>query len=338
MATASHVTARSLVEHATRAGAGGAALDALAIPAAALDGPGRLPIGRMYRAWSAVIRDTGDAAAGARAAQRWTLDDLGLFGFCVAAAPTLGDALATAAAYIALVTDSGTWRADRAGGGELRMVWSRSATPTDGAMVSNEVMVAATVRCLRLLYPRVPLRVTWRHPAWQRRPAHADVLGCDVAFGAADDAIALPAADGARVAAAGSAALWRYLCALADGELAALAPPSLAERARAAIAASLERHGGRPDAAAIARALGTSERTLRRQLSADGTSLRALLAEACLARGAALLDRRASVTDAALDSGFSDGSAFARAWRRRHGAPPSAGRTSTAPGRSGRAS
>jgi hypothetical protein len=98
MSTASHATARSLVEQAARGGAGELALAELAVPAAALARPGRLPVTRLYRAWSAVVRATGDVAVGVRAAQRWTLDEHGLFGFCVASAPTLGDGVATAAA------------------------------------------------------------------------------------------------------------------------------------------------------------------------------------------------------------------------------------------------
>lgn len=327
MPTASHVAAQFLVDQATRAGAGRLALAELDVSARLLAQPGRLPIGRMYRAWSALVRETGDPAIGVRAAQKLTLDDLGLFGFCVATAPTLGDGLATATAYIALITDSGTWWLERPGGGELRLVWSRSAPPADdGVPVSNEVMVSAFVRCLHGMFPRIPVRVAWRHPRWQPRPPHADLLGCDVEFDATDDAIVLPARQLDAVPTSANRALWRYLCTLADREISNLATPSIVERARRAIAEALDRRAERPDAAAIARNLGTSERSLRRHLAAEGTTIRALLAEACLERGAALLDRRASITEVALDSGFSDGSAFARAWRRRHGGSPSAHR------------
>src|SRR5688572_20652517 len=241
MSTASHMAARLLVDQATRAGAGGSALAELDVPAALLAGPGRVPIHRMYRAWTALVRHTGDPAIGVRSAQHWTLDDLGLFGFCVAAAPTLGASLETAAAYIALVTDSGAWRLERARG-EVQLVRVRSAPPGDGPAVSNEVMVSAFVRCLRRLHPRVPVRETWRHPRWQPRPPHAELLGCDVAFDADTDSIALPVRELETAARTANHALWRYLCALADREVANVEAPSIVARARAAIVEALERH------------------------------------------------------------------------------------------------
>ena len=329
MPTACHATARFLVDQASRVGAERAALAELGVSGTDLARPGRLPIDRMYHAWTALIRETGDPAIGVRATRHWTLDDLGLFGFCVATAPTLRDGLDTAIAYMALVTDSGTWRSERSRD-ELRLVWSRCGPPGDGLSVSNEVTVSGFVRCLRGLFPRVAVRVTWRHPRWRSRPAQAELLGCDVEYGAGDDAIGLSMRGLDAAAASANVALWRYLCALADREIANLAAPSLVERARHAIAEALDRHGGRPDVASVARALGTSERSLRRHLAAEGTTIRALLAEICLERGAALLAQRRSITDVALDSGFSDASAFSRAWRRRHGASPSRGRNQKA--------
>jgi AraC-like DNA-binding protein len=101
---------------------------------------------------------------------------------------------------------------------------------------------------------------------------------------------------------------------------------------RRAIAAELER--GEPTAKRVAAAVGTSERTLHRRIGAHGTTFGALVDRMRheLALGY-LGDPARTVTDVALLLGYSDGRAFARAfrrwtqmtpveWRHRRPAPP----------------
>ncbi len=96
---------------------------------------------------------------------------------------------------------------------------------------------------------------------------------------------------------------------------------STAARARALIAA-------RPHvpwaAADIARALGVSEPTLRRRLSAEGTSFRDMAVEVRLTHGLMLLQTtRASILHIALDCGYESPSRFAARFRERFGMSPS---------------
>jgi AraC-like DNA-binding protein len=82
-----------------------------------------------------------------------------------------------------------------------------------------------------------------------------------------------------------------------------------------------------PDFDAVARALGTSARTLRRKLADEGTSYRALLDEVRIARADEWLTRSdRSITEIGLELGYADAANFTRAYRRARGRTPIAAR------------
>lgn len=100
-------------------------------------------------------------------------------------------------------------------------------------------------------------------------------------------------------------------------------------RVRAAIDARLAT--GDASVERVAKSLGTSERSLQRQLRLHGTSLRALVDDA--RRRVAereLATRDTSITDLAFLLGFSEASAFDRAFRRWTGTSPLAYRAASA--------
>ncbi|MGH3431525.1 MAG: helix-turn-helix transcriptional regulator, partial [Thermocrispum sp.] len=87
--------------------------------------------------------------------------------------------------------------------------------------------------------------------------------------------------------------------------------------------------GAPPDVASVARELFTGERTLRRQLAAEGTSFRALVAEHRMARAERLLaGTELTVAQVASELGYSEAAAFVRAFGRLRGRTPAAYRDS----------
>jgi AraC-like DNA-binding protein len=326
-ATTAHFAALRLLRHAVARGVPPATVQSwLGVAGGDLERPGRLPAASMCQGWFNLYRALDDEAVGARAAQEWTLPELGLLGFCLSAAPTVRAAIETAVRLTGLVTDAGFWRLsmdrDRA-----RVVWSRSPPSTLATALSDEMMVAGFVRCYRELSGSAPLRVEFQHRCPRRQREHEALMRCGVRFQGEQNVVVLDRAQLDIVPKAANPALWRFLTDLADGEVRDLQPTRVAERTRQVISQALGQREHRPQIPAVARNLGMSERTLRRRLHGEDTSFRRILSEVCLERAAALMDRPGiSCTEIAFDAGFADVSAFGRAWKRSRGASPSTSR------------
>ncbi|XXX72823.1 helix-turn-helix transcriptional regulator [Sorangium sp. So ce134] len=96
---------------------------------------------------------------------------------------------------------------------------------------------------------------------------------------------------------------------------------ALDDRHRDAVARLLA--SGEPSASVVARQFGTSERTLRRHLEDEGTTLRQIVAEVRRHTAEELLrESDTSTSEIAFLLGFSEVTAFARAFKRWSGRTP----------------
>jgi len=115
---------------------------------------------------------------------------------------------------------------------------------------------------------------------------------------------------------------------IANSPAGLLARPTQARRTSSAVRKLVQQglaRGQRLEAAEIAKALTMSQQTLRRRLAEEGTSLREIRDEQLRdAAITALVGDRESVAEIATRLGFSETSAFTRAFRRWTGSPPSA--------------
>ena len=155
-----------------------------------------------------------------------------------------------------------------------------------------------------------------RHAAPRSIAAHEDWFGCPVRFDADLDAILFSRETLARPNILGDEGISRYLISHLDAELSEIArEPDLVGQARAAIAQSLSE--GAPKMAQIARGLGLSARSFHRRLSEHGMSFQSLTEETRrdLAEGL-MRDESHSLAEIASLTGFSEQSAFTRAFKR----------------------
>lgn len=269
--------------------------------------------------WDAAARASGDPDFGLHAGAETTPASLGALGYALATSATVADALQRCARYARLL-DTAAYEVAEEGG-----FWWLRFRPGSGRQYA-EAIVATTVAVVRQLTGADvrPVFVAFEHARPPSTAEHERILGCVPVFGhAAGNWVAFDTALLAMTCVRADPALARHLDRSAEATLAAL-PVEGVVRARVheAIVAHLEQ-GAAPAAGTIARRLSVTTRTLHRQLRAEGTTFSALLDQARFARALELLrDEATSIDEIAALLGFSEMSAFSRAFRRWAGESP----------------
>lgn len=269
---------------------------------------------------AAARRDPALALTLARLA---TAKPLGLFGHLVWLSGTVRDALTRATRFFAMVTQRSTLSLDEDGG---PTAWIRQH-PVRARLARGRVLVefpfaSLALRARDATGGRFALRgVRFAH-AGDATPIYREVFGAPVAFGAPIDEVELDAAVLALPLAGDDPITSAAIEANIAARIARPAGGPLLDRARRVIAGL----DGPPTLAAVARGVGVSARTLRRRLEEEGASLRAVIDDVRRERAEALLGAGTPVKEVAFALGFSEPSAFSRAYKRWTGRAPKLGR------------
>ncbi|MBP1687657.1 MAG: virS1 [Deltaproteobacteria bacterium] len=191
-----------------------------------------------------------------------------------------------------------------------------------GAQYLNQVILAAVLETARKITSVClrPRSVSFTHAAPRDTTELEEFFDAPLRFRAPYDSmefdwdamtLPLPGAD-AEV----SEVVLEYLDALLERRTPEMLP--IEDRVYRSILEHLEQ--GVPKMADVAKALGMSEPTLRRHLSRHQLSYANMVERARCHRAREMLaNSQYSLTEIALSSGFSDSSAFARAFKRAHG-------------------
>ncbi len=263
----------------------------------------------------------GDPAFALTLARASLVRPLGLFGHLVWLSGTVRDALERAAKFYLLVTRRTTLALDdsRAPISTLRML-PVARTARRGRILTELPFASLALRAREATGGVFALRAVRFTHAGEPSAAYADVFRAPITFGAAVDEIEMetPQLD-LRLASADpitSAALEVRVAQLTAG---GAARSVFVEKVRQAIAMNLERS---VSPTSIAKALGISTRTLRRHLEHEGLSLRTALDDVRRERANTLLASGTPVKEIAFALGFSEPSAFSRAYKRWTGVAP----------------
>jgi AraC-like DNA-binding protein len=317
--------ARKLLEALPAAGADPSEILAeVGLDAAVIaDRDARIPVERIHALWNAALRRAPRFDAALFGAESYTPGDYGLVGFVAMNSATLGEAARHVVRYLGLWTDDPEFTLHD--DGTLSFAYRTRFADSMGFRLATEAAPAEVLHGARLITQR---RITARevrfvHPAPADRAAHDAFFGCRVRFGAKDNAIVFHAEDFALPLPKADAQLGAFLRGIANEALEKRggAEATALDRLRQIIAEDLQQ--GVPSLGQVAQRLATSERTLRRRLDEQGTSFRELLDEtrAQLARSY-VRDPRIPLAEVAFLLGFSEPSAFHRAFKRWTSATP----------------
>jgi AraC-like DNA-binding protein len=313
-----------LLEHLESVGCDpGAVLDRAGIPSHALESPRmRLPQRRFEALWHAAIEATGDPAIALRVAAQARPGTLGVIGYLASASESRRSAFEVVKGLTPLLWEDFACELE----GDERVAFLRCRPARRASRFTTEYAVGLTVSMSRTLGPLrcEPLEARFSHRAPPYAAECERILDLPVRFAAGEDGVLFPAALLDLSNPSADAALRELLERHAADQLARLvANAPFAQRVRACLLALLPAGGLTADR--VAERFAMSPRTFRRRLREAGTSYQEVLdaVRAELARRHLERERR-GIDEVAFLLGFSDPSAFSKAFRRWTGCTPTA--------------
>ena len=281
-----------------------------------------LPMASVTTFIAAAIEKSADDNLGLHAAERCEPESFDVHLYAMVSSPTLGAAFDRLCRYQRMIHETTRIEIDRDEGRAI--VRHRGPGPLTVPRHSAEFLLASWVRVGRIATASAwaPIEVHFAHPAPGNVADHRHFFASPVIFSAGENALVIPEALLDEPCRRSDPALLRVLDRYAADRLEA-APRSsgTVDRIRNVIADELK--NGEPAASRVATRLKMSVRTLGRSLAAEHTSFRALLdtyrKELAIRH---LGGNQCSIQEIAFLLGFSELSAFHRAFKRWTGETP----------------
>ena len=267
------------------------------------------------------VRATGDDNLGLHVAEHAELGSFDVHFYAMVSSPTLGAAFERVCRYQRLIHETSQVRLETSG--DRALLSHRLPGGMAAPRQTAELLLAAWVRAGRVATRTrwSPAEVRFAHPAPSDSREHERFFGAPLRFATGENALVLPAALLDLPCRRTDPSLLSLLDRYAADRLGVPQAATFADRARAALSEELQ--AGNVTAQGVAARLRVSIRTLHRSLAAEGTSYRRLLDQLRLDIAERhLMDDRMSVAEVAFLVGFSEISAFHRAFKRWTGRTP----------------
>lgn len=298
-------------------------LDRAGIPQSALaDTQTRFPKRKFQALWQVASEATGDPAVALRVSTTVKANTLGIIGYLASASESRRNAFELVKGLTPLLWDD--VECDLENDDEVAFIRCSTGTNPQAGRFTIEYAIGLTVTMSRVLGGGRfdPLEARFSYPA----PAYADeyerILRLPVRFDAGEDGVLFPISMMDSSNPSADAALRQLLQRYAADQLAKIPTSArFSQRVRACIRSMLPL--GTITADTIAAEFRMSERTLRRRLQEETTSYQEILDDvrAELARHYLTKEKR-GIDEVAFLLGFSDQSAFTKAFRRWTGQTP----------------
>ncbi|HYC56158.1 MAG TPA: AraC family transcriptional regulator [Candidatus Binatia bacterium] len=286
------------------------------------DPNGRFSVEQMGRLWRLAVEVTGDPCLGLHAAEYVQPATFHHLGLALLASMTMEDALVRGARYSRIVSNAADVTVESTPEGICQRIAFRPGLEQIDEDI--DLFMASSLKMGRLLSGHLilPRRIRLRRRATAAIAAQFDrFFGIGVEFAAGENSLLVSYEDARRPLPMGNAVLAGQSDAVMLELIARADDASIAERVRSELVARLP--SGEPVRAEVAARLALSEKTLQRRLKDEGTTYQELLdrtrrqlAEQYLREGSL------SVCEVTFRLGFSDQSAFTRAFKRWTGLAP----------------
>lgn len=285
---------------------------------------------QFYALWTALESVTGDPAFGAAMAGHISAEIFQPPLFAALCSPDLRHAAERMAVHKRLIGPLALAISDGPEGLRLTVTWPESPPPPNG-LVAFELAFIVMLARLGTRARVLPAALTMPcPPPGVVAETYRELLGVPFRAGGSTSVTFSPA-DAERPFLTANDEMWRVFEPELRRRLADLDQvESTTDRVRAVLLELLP--AGRTDAAAVARRLALSARTLQRRLAEEGTTFQAVLDRTRLALAHHYLDRPdVTVAEVAFLLGYDEPSSFYRAFHRWSGTTPQQARAAAAP-------
>ncbi len=290
---------------------------------AAIDVPrARFPFDSVCNAWLTLAARTENPCLGLEAAAHYRIPDLHALGITFLASTNLLQALRLVDRYERALNTGIDYEVSETGM-QVSLVCATQEIPEPATRIIEDLRNAVFLSLARegLGEPIVPLEVGFTYPAPAHQQPYLDHFNCPIRFSVDHSYISFKRSDALLPFTARNVDLARANDRILAQLLDALNDRDYLCRVKEIVARTLP--SGTPTEAEVASAVFTSPRTLHRRLAEHGTSFRGVLSSVRreLSEGY-LRDDTIPITEICYLVGFSDVSAFSRAFKRWTGRTP----------------
>lgn len=258
-----------------------------------------------------------------RVGQQMKMDDYGVLGLSWKTCSKAGEIFERCERYFKLLSNTYVFQVEKKG--EVSKVHLFRDAYRRGVALSNEATFSATVVVLKAMTETdiAPIRVSFKHDAPADLRSYHDAFKCPVLFNQSHNFIAYKTTDLETRTAKADISINKFLVERVEEETKGIEISANKIAADAEVLIKEALPSGIPSVIQIGTHMGMSSRTLTRRLSERGLTFRNLVKQTQEKISKNLLKNSSNtVSEIAFQTGFSEQSAFSRAFKRWTGQSP----------------